>query len=115
MELKPHRSGDWWRGLTVPSVTVNDVPLDLTGAVATFQVSNDSTSTVLLDASSDADVPGIQITAPNGPIVVLGRVVSLTPGKYTAALKVWPANGQPRTILVATWTITKKLVTRTDP
>lgn len=114
-ELKPHRSGDWWRGLTVPSVEINGEPMDLTGAVATFQVKDIRTGSILLDLSSDAVTPGITITAPTGPISVLGLINTLPQGQHQAGLKVWPATGKPRTILVAKWTILPPAVQRDNP
>lgn len=98
--LKPHMSGDTWRGLTL-TLSVNGAPMNLTGATVKMQMRKAPTASNAEYTWSTAD-GSISITnAAAGQLAVNKRVVSGT-GSLHFDLQVTTADGDVRTMVRGT-------------
>ena len=119
-DLKPIKSGDKWNGITFPQILRSaseeevGTPVDLTGAIATFQVkANPKDAVPALDLRSDGESPRVLITGPIGPIVVLGQVVDLEPRLWFWELELWlPEYSGPKTWAWGRWQVTQDVARR---
>lgn len=101
-----HKSGDWWDGISLVRVSMQGVGIDLTGAAIVMTVKPFDSQAVAVSKSVGS---GITITnAAAGEFQVDGFSLSLPPSKYEVEIVVTAADGKPRTVFEADWTITAR-------
>lgn len=97
--LKAHTSGDTWRGLSL-TLTLNDLPMDLTGARVDMQMRKLPSATAALYTWSSAGVdPTITITDALGGAVSIAKRVVTSICKLHFDVQVTTADGDVRTVL----------------
>lgn len=108
VQLRPHKSGDLWLGLSAVSILMDGVPMDLTGAVIDLQFKRFVTDAVAaLALRSVGEGAGIVVDDPvTGVFRVPPRVVVLRPGRYFWDLQI-TVGGGPVTYASGTWQITQ--------
>lgn len=108
VQLKAHKSGDYWLGLSSISIKVDGTPLNLTGATILLQFKKFVTdSAAALALTNIGDSPGIIVTdAEGGVFEVPARVITLKPSRYYWDIQV-SVNNQPVTYATGSWQITQ--------
>ena len=98
--LKPHTSGDTWRGLSI-ALKRNGVPIDLTGARIDMHMRVSAASTAIVQSWSTTDNT-IEISVPTeGLISVLKRRITAT-SNLVFDVQVTYADQDVKTVLTGT-------------
>jgi hypothetical protein len=97
--LKPHVSGDTWRGLSM-TITLNGVPMNLTGAVIAMQMrALPASAQPLYTWRSDGADPQIYITDPlEGTVSIMKRIITGV-GNVAFDIQVTDGLGDVRTVV----------------
>jgi hypothetical protein len=102
--IPPHRRGDTWNGINSITITVNNVPVNFTGASIKMEFRQSIDSPVVLTLSTQAS--SIIITNPAaGVIQIPARMIEIPYSKYLYDLQVTFPSGVVKTYMSGTWTI----------
>lgn len=97
--LPDHRTGDTFRAIDI-RISINDVPVDLTGATALVQVRTEPTaSTVAMTLATSIHNPT------QGLLKIVEQAVTLASGLYYYELQITMPGGFRESYLTGTWQI----------
>jgi len=103
--IPPHKRGDTWNGINSITITVNNVPVDFTGASIKMEFRQSIDSPVVLTLSTETS--SIIITnPPAGVIQIPPRMIEIPYTKYFYDLQVTFPNDVVKTYMSGSWTIT---------
>lgn len=109
-KIPDHLRGDTFDG-TVFTVTVNGIPLDLTGASIKMSLVTDlKTFEPVLTLSTPSSGMSI-VSATAGKFQINKQVISLAPNNYYFDIQITLADGTVKTYIKGTWKILQDITT----
>lgn len=101
--IPKHRRGDTWDGINKIGITVNGVPVNLSGAKVTMELKEDYDAPSALTLSTTTST--ILILPDLSSVKILPTIVNIQPGTYKYDLQVTYPDTQIKTYLEGTWEI----------
>jgi len=101
--IPPHRRGDTWDGINSISISVNGVPINLSGAAVRMDFRQSLDSPIVMTFSSETGT--IDILNVN-TIRLPSRKIEVPFGKYFYDLQVTYLDGSVKTYMEGSWEIT---------
>jgi len=108
IKIPEHKTGNTWGGIPSISFVRKGIPINLTGATIKMQVRLSADSPSVLELSNLNG--GIIITnAPNGQIRIPPKLINIPVGNYKYEIKIHLSNGENKTFVEGTWSITEEI------
>lgn len=101
--IPPHRRGDTWDGINKIGITINGVPVNLTGAVVTMELREDYDAPAVLTLSTTTST--ITVLPDLSSIQIPPVIVDVQPATYRYDIQVTYPNLQVKTYLEGKWEI----------
>ena len=101
--IPKHRRGDTWDGINKIGITINSIPVNLSGAKVTMQFREDYDAPTALTLSTETST--ITVLPDLSSVRVLPVIVDIQPATYKYDLQVTFPDKQIKTYLEGTWQI----------
>lgn len=103
--IPKHKRGDTWDGISSITITSNNQPVVLTGAVIKMELREDIDAPVALTLST-TDNTIVVTDALQGTFTIPPILINIPFGKYFYDIQITFANGVVKTYIDGTWEIT---------
>lgn len=104
-DIRSHRRGDTWKGISEIEIIKNDDPMDLTDALIRMQVKKKAEDEEFVGQWTTVDGSIVITDGENGKFRIMGRIVDFPPENYVYDVEIQKPNEKVITIMEGNWTI----------